>query len=136
MDNKNNSTCSICGKGYYVCISCKDQMKLHPYKFYTDTSEHYKVHQIIIGYSNKVLSKDEAREKLGKVDLSDIDSYKDNVKNVLNEILGSSQNEKTENDDSENKSESDEEIIENKNSDNVDVKNKQSDKKNTFNKRK
>ena len=135
MDNKNNSTCSICGKGYYVCISCKDQMKLYPYKFYTDTSEHYKIHQIIRGYSNKILSQNEAKEKLGKVDLSDIDSYKANIKKVLSEILYDSQNEKTENDDSEKKSESDE-IIENKSYDNADVKDKQSDKKNTFNRKK
>jgi hypothetical protein len=110
-------------------------MKLYPYKFYTDTSEHYKIHQIIRGYSNKILSQNEAKEKLGKVDLSDIDSYKANIKKVLSEILYDSQNEKTENDDSEKKSESDE-IIENKSYDNADVKNKQSDKKNTFNRKK
>ena len=51
-----------------------------------------------------ISSQNEAKEKLGKVDLSDIDSYKANIKKVLSEILYDSQNEKTENDDSEKKS--------------------------------
>lgn len=87
MTEKINATCSICGKGYYKCLSCKDIMNLSPWKLHTDTSEHYKVFQILRGYSTKVYSKDEAKSKLQMVDLSDFNDLRDNIKNVINEII-------------------------------------------------
>lgn len=86
MAEKNNATCSICGKGYYMCISCKDMMSLSPWKKHTCTSEHYKVYQILHGYSTGVYSKDEAKSKLQMVDLSDFNSFRENIKNVINDI--------------------------------------------------
>ena len=87
MENKNNATCAICGKGYYMCLSCKDMTKLHPWKMHTDTSEHYKIYQILRGYNTKVYSKEEARLKLQMVDLSDFDNLRDNIKNIINDIM-------------------------------------------------
>lgn len=87
MENKNNATCAICGKEYYMCLSCKDMMNLHPWKMHTDTSEHYKIYQILRGYNTKVYSKEEARLKLQMVDLSDFDNLRDNIKNIINDIM-------------------------------------------------
>lgn len=87
MAEKNNAVCSICGKGYYMCISCKDTMRLHPWKIYTDTSEHYKIFQIIRGYSTKVYDIKEAQEKLKNVDLSDLEEFNDNIKATIKKIL-------------------------------------------------
>ena len=87
MTEKNNATCSICGKGYYMCISCKDMMNLNPWKMHTDTSEHYKIYQILHGFNTGVYTKEEAKIKLQKVDLSDFDSLRDNIKNVINDIM-------------------------------------------------
>lgn len=85
-DKKNNATCKICGKEYYSCLSCNDQKRLYPWKMYTDTSEHYKIFQIIHGYSIGLYDKKEAKEKLDNVDLSDLNSFRDNIKNVINGI--------------------------------------------------
>lgn len=87
MTEKHNATCAICGKGYYMCISCKDIMSLHPWKRHTDTSEHYKIYQILHGYSTGVYNKVEAKSKLQMVDLSDFDSLRDNIKNLINTIM-------------------------------------------------
>lgn len=87
MTEKNNATCSICGKGYYMCLSCKDMMNLNPWKKHTDTSEHYKIYQILHGYSTGVYNKEEAKSKLQKVDLSDFDSLRDNIKCLINTIM-------------------------------------------------
>lgn len=87
MQEKNNAVCSICNRPYYKCLSCKDIMNLSPWKLHTDTSEHYKVFQILRGYSTKVYSKDEAKSKLQMVDLSDFNDLRDNIKNVINEII-------------------------------------------------
>ena len=87
MAEKINATCSICGNGYHMCLSCKDMAKMRPWQIHTDTSEHYKVYQILHGYTIGVYSKDEAKEKLNNVDLSDMNDYVVSVKNALNEIL-------------------------------------------------
>ena len=87
MAEKVNSYCSICGNGYYVCLSCKDSMALSPWKIHTDTSEHYKIYQILHGYSTGVYSKDEAKLKLQNVDLTDLDNFKENIKSTIKDIL-------------------------------------------------
>ena len=88
MDNKkHNSFCAICGKSYYYCNSCKDTAHLYPYKILTDTSEHYKVFMIIRGYSNGLYTKEETRDKLNNVDISDLETYKENIKDIIKDIL-------------------------------------------------
>lgn len=87
MANKNNATCSICGKEYYACLSCRDALKANPWKIHTDTSEHYKVYQIIHGLSTKVYTKDEARTKLKNVNLDDIEAFRPHIKEIVKDIL-------------------------------------------------
>jgi hypothetical protein len=62
-------------------------MRVNPWKIYTDTSEHYKVFQIVRGYNTGVYNKDEARVKLNNVDLSDIDYFRPNIKQIVKDIL-------------------------------------------------
>lgn len=88
MAEKNNATCSICGRGYYMCLACKDAINLSPWRRHTDTSEHYKIYQILHGYNTRVYSKEEAKSKLKMVDLSDFDSLRDNIKNLIKDIIG------------------------------------------------
>lgn len=87
MAEKYNATCSICGNPYYVCMSCKDSIQLHPYKIFTDTSEHYKVFQVVRGYSTGIYNKDEFRSKLKNIDLSDLDSYLPHIKDLIKDAL-------------------------------------------------
>lgn len=87
MNNNHNSFCAICGNSYYYCHSCKDQARLHPYKIHTDTSEHFKVFTVIRGYSVGLYTKEEANKLLKNIDISDMNTYKDNIKSVLDEIL-------------------------------------------------
>ena len=92
MAEKNNATCSICGKGYYKCLSCKDLINLNPWKMHTDTSEHYKIYQILHGYSTGIYNKIDAKLKLKTVDLSDFDNLRDNIKDIINDIMGENEN--------------------------------------------
>lgn len=84
---KNNSTCSICGTKYYACLSCHDSIQLTPWKIHTDTSEHYKVFQIIRGFNTGLYSKDEAKEKFKNVDLSDLNTFRPHIKATVEKIL-------------------------------------------------
>ena len=84
---KNNATCSICGKPYYMCVSCKDQQMLSPWKIHTDTAEHYKVYQILHGISVGIYTKQEAKDRLQNVDLRDKDSFLPRIKQRIDEIM-------------------------------------------------
>ena len=87
MAEKINATCCICGAGYHMCLSCNEMAKLNPWKRYTDTSEHYKVYQVLHGVSIGVYDKSEAKSKLQMIDLSDKQNYRDHIRNMIDEIL-------------------------------------------------
>lgn len=87
MTEKNNAVCTICGNPYYVCLSCKDSMKLHPYKSFTDSAEHYKVFQVVRGLSTGVYTKEEAKDKFKNIDLSDIESFRPHIKKIIEDVL-------------------------------------------------
>lgn len=87
MADKNNATCAICGKDYYMCLSCKDVASVNPWKKHTDTSEHYKVYQVLHGYSTGVYTKEEAKSKFAAIDLTDIDTFRDGIKKTIEEIM-------------------------------------------------
>lgn len=87
MAEKHNATCKICGKSYYACMSCADTMKLHPFKSFTDTVEHFKVFQVVRGLSTGVYTKDEAKEKFKNIDLSDIEFFRPHIKDIIKDVL-------------------------------------------------
>ena len=87
MSRTNNAICKICGTPYYMCLSCKEFRRLYPYKLHTDTAEHFKIYQILQGYSTKVYTKEEAKMRLQNVDLSDIESFKGYVRDNIKELL-------------------------------------------------
>ena len=82
-----NATCNICGKKYHMCASCKDLMALQPWKIHTDTAEHYKIYQVLLGYNTKVYDIAEAKAKLQNVDLSDKDTFVKEIKEVIDTIM-------------------------------------------------
>lgn len=64
-------------------------MNLSPWKSHTDSPEHYKIFLLVKGYSTGVLNKKDCFNRLKNIDISDINSYKNEVKKVLEEILNS-----------------------------------------------
>ena len=87
MTEKHNATCKICGKSYYACMSCADTIKLHPFKSFTDTAEHFKVFQAVKGFSTGVYTKEEFKSKLQHIDLSDLESYREHIKKIIKDVL-------------------------------------------------
>lgn len=86
--NNNNATCIICGKEYHLCIGC-DRTKTNwkSWKMITDTENCYNIYKVLNDYGYNKISKDEARELLKKLDLSDIDNFRDGVKNRIKDII-------------------------------------------------
>ena len=87
MVEKNNAVCSICGSPYHLCLSCKDSMKLHPWKIHCCSSECYKTFQIVKGFNNKVYTKEEAKDKFKNVDLSNLENFVPHIKKIVKDIL-------------------------------------------------
>lgn len=87
MVEKNNAVCSICGNPYHLCISCKDSMKLHPWKIHCCSSECYKTFQIVKGFNNKVYTKEEAKDKFKNVDLKNLKNFVPHIKKIVEDIL-------------------------------------------------
>lgn len=86
MDNKINAYCSICNEGYTICHACKNEKKFKPWRTVTDTIEHYKIYMAIHGYT-VAKNKEQAKAELQNCDLSDIESFKTEIKSVINEIM-------------------------------------------------
>ena len=87
MAEQNNATCSICGRPYHKCLSCRDAMRLKPWQMYTDTSSCYQVFQVVKGYNTGLYTKNELKSKLKNIDLSDLENYKDNIKTLIKDAL-------------------------------------------------
>lgn len=87
MATKNNANCTICGKPYYVCMSCLDSMRLSPWKIHTDTAEHFKISQIVHGVATNVYTKEEAKIKLKNVNLNDMDTFLPHIIKIIEDIL-------------------------------------------------
>ena len=83
----NNATCSICGRSYHKCLSCRDSMKLQPWRMFTDTANCYKVFQAVRGLNIGIYNKDEFKSKLKNIDLSDLESYEESIKVLIKGIL-------------------------------------------------
>lgn len=84
--NKPNAKCAICGTPYHMCMSCSKDKGL-VWKRFCDTPEHYKIYQVVHGYTTSLYTKTEAAKKLNNIDLSDIDKLRENIHNILNEIM-------------------------------------------------
>ena len=85
--NKNNATCAICGKPYHMCMSCGKDKSL-VWKRFCDTPEHYKIYQVVHGYTTGLYTKSEAKRKLNNIDTSDIDELRPNIREILVGIMG------------------------------------------------
>ena len=87
MAEKNNATCSICGKDYHKCMSCKGKASAEPWKMYCCSSEHFKIFQVIRGFNTGLYTKDEAINKLKNIDLSDLNKLRDNIKKIIKDVM-------------------------------------------------
>ena len=91
MSQELNATCDICGKKYHVCNSCKEIKSFTPCRTVTDTLQHYAIFLALSQYT-KTKDKEKAREELSMCDLSDLESFNDNIKTVIKEIMEEPEN--------------------------------------------
>ena len=94
MENNNmNAHCSICGCGYRICHTCKNEKKFKPWRTITDTIAHYKIYMAIHGYT-VTRNKENAKSELQNCDLSDMESFKPEIQSIIKEIMAESVNDR------------------------------------------
>lgn len=86
--NNLNANCSICGKPYHMCYSCKKNDKTLVWKRFCCCPEHYKIYQVVHGYTTGLYTKAEADKKLKNIDTSDVDELRPNIREILVGIMG------------------------------------------------
>lgn len=87
MSKEINHTCIVCGTGYHACDTCNELKKINSWQRFTDTSNHYKIFQIINDYSHKVIDKKYAFNMLNKCDLKGYKNFYPNITKIIDEIL-------------------------------------------------
>lgn len=87
MTNKLNAKCAICGTPYHMCMSCSKDKGL-VWKRFCCCPEHYKLYQLVHGYTTGLYTKSEAKRKLNNIDTSDIDELRPNIREILVGIMG------------------------------------------------
>lgn len=87
MALENNAICSICGKPYHLCNTCKDQLSFKPWRSVVDTINHYKIYMAIAEYTNKHINKATAKEMLEKCDISDYKTFTPDIVKAIDLII-------------------------------------------------
>lgn len=82
---ENNAICAICGKPYHICIGCKNDMKIKPWRIITDTIDCYKIYLAIHKYTVGK-NKTAAKEALEKCNLTSLERLKPEIIDKINEI--------------------------------------------------
>lgn len=79
--------CAICGNDYPVCRTCEEVISFKPWRTIVDTVEHYKIHIVLNDYTNKHITKEEAREMLQKCDIANYKTFLPHIVSAIDEIL-------------------------------------------------
>ena len=87
-ENDKNATCIICGKKYHLCIACeRTKATWKNWKIIADSENCYEVYKIVNDYNFNKITKSEAKDLLEKCNLTELETFKENVKNVIKEII-------------------------------------------------
>ena len=84
---KLNKICCVCKRSYHYCPTCLSDMNKPTWMGVFCCENCRDVYNTLNDYRYKKLSKEEALQKLEKLDLSETDKLPSNFKDMLNEIL-------------------------------------------------
>lgn len=85
----NNKKCLLCGKGFKFCPTCQQKSPADAWKNIFDKENCRTIFNLACDFHQKEVDIDKAREILLNCDLSDKDTFRSDVVEVIDEILGS-----------------------------------------------
>lgn len=82
----NNRICLACGKAYEYCSSCSGSLNTPVWKNIFHTENCKNVFEIVSDYAQNVITKETAKTKLQKCDLSQSNTFIDKIGKIIDEI--------------------------------------------------
>lgn len=95
MSKKNNRTCICCGKEYYFCNTCADQIKEPRWRTIYCSDNCRKIFMTITDYNYKEITKEQAIGNLNACDLNR--NYKPSIANAIKILVDSNKSTKQSN---------------------------------------
>lgn len=89
----NNRVCITCGKAYEYCGYCPTSKNLPMWMNLFDTENCKNIFETASDYAQSAISKEKAISKLSLCDLKNISSYRDNIKDIVSQIIDTSSKE-------------------------------------------
>lgn len=84
---KINKICYVCNKSYKHCYSCPSDLQHPSWMEMFDTENCKNIFNILCKHGQKMISDEETRELLNDCDLSQKDTFAENIINHLNKVL-------------------------------------------------
>lgn len=91
--SKLNKTCFLCQQQYSYCYSCPTELQYQSWKNLFDTENCKEIFNILCRHGQSTITDEEAKELLEQYDLSQKDSFTDNVKKHIDQIFCASDKE-------------------------------------------
>ena len=89
MAKELNATCQICGKKYHMCRTCESHNGTwESWMQHTDTKDCFKIYTILYSHRLGEITDADAKNQLQKCDLSELETFKDNMKALIKSLLG------------------------------------------------
>lgn len=82
-----NADCGICSTRYHICPDCSGAKAFTPWRKIVCSPNCYKIYIALSSYTNGHAAKDETKEILKELDLSQSETFKDNIKAAIKEIM-------------------------------------------------
>jgi len=79
--------CAVCGKEYEYCNTCRSFSNLPPWMNRYCSAGCKDALRIAIDYTQKVITKDEAKKLLKSTDLSNLRKFKEDIQETINAIM-------------------------------------------------
>ena len=86
MIKKNNRKCICCQKEYSFCPNCSDYDNLPRWMTIFHDENCKEIFNTVTSYYDKSITKDKAKERLDKCDLSNKYTFKESIKSAIGEI--------------------------------------------------
>lgn len=82
-----NRICKTCGKEYFFCTHCDKSLDSPQWMLMWHDENCKKVFEIASDYAQGRLPKDKAKKELNKCNLSVFYTFKENIRNILEDIM-------------------------------------------------
>lgn len=84
---RDERTCVICGTHYSYCPNCVDYNSQPRWKFLFHDKNCHDIYRILNDYGAGMITKDQARDRLKSIDLSNLNDFRKDFQDQIKDIM-------------------------------------------------